>query len=55
MGKVTEEDYRIIESISNPEDVTKERVSEIEAQTKHDITEQRQWLRLLEMQVGVFT
>ena len=37
MGKVTEEDYRIIESISNPEDVTKERVSEIEAQTKHDI------------------
>ena len=37
MGRVTEEDYRIIEAISNPEDVTKERVSEIEAQTKHDI------------------
>ena len=37
MGKVTERDYKIVESISNSETVTKERVSEIEAETRHDI------------------
>ena len=37
LGRVTEEDYNIVASISNPESVTKERVSEIEAETRHDI------------------
>ena len=37
MGKVSESDYEIVESISNSETVTKERVSEIEAETRHDI------------------
>ena len=37
MGKVSESDYKIVESISNSETVTKERVSEIEAETRHDI------------------
>ena len=37
MGKVTESDYEIVAKIANPEIVTKERVSEIEAETRHDI------------------
>lgn len=37
LGRVSEEDYRCVESIANPTSVTKERVSEIEAETKHDI------------------
>ncbi len=37
LGKVTEEDYKIIERIANPEIVTSKRVKEIESETKHDI------------------
>lgn len=37
LGRVSEEDYRVIESIAVPEKTTKERVSEIEAETRHDI------------------
>ncbi|MAT48363.1 MAG: adenylosuccinate lyase [Euryarchaeota archaeon] len=37
LGKVTEEDYKIIKSISIPEIVTSKRVKEIESETKHDI------------------
>ena len=37
LGKVSESDYEIVAAIANPESVTKERVSEIEAETKHDI------------------
>ncbi len=37
LGKVSEEDYKAVESISNPNDVRKERVNEIERETKHDI------------------
>ena len=37
MGRVSEEDYAIVESIAKPSIVTKERVSEIEAETRHDI------------------
>lgn len=37
LGRVTEDDYNAVASISNPTSVTKERVSEIEAETRHDI------------------
>lgn len=37
LGRVTEDDYNAVAAISNPKDVTKERVSEIEAETRHDI------------------
>lgn len=37
LGRVTEEDYNAVAAIANPEAVTKERVSEIEAETRHDI------------------
>lgn len=37
LGRVTEEDYNAVAAIANPESVTKERVSEIEAETRHDI------------------
>lgn len=37
LGKVSKSDYEIVAAIANPESVTKERVSEIEAETKHDI------------------
>ncbi len=37
MGKVSEADYAVVEKIAKPEIVTKERVSEIEAETRHDI------------------
>lgn len=37
LGRVTEEDYQAVAAIANPDDVTKERVSEIEAETRHDI------------------
>ena len=37
LGKVSKEDYEAVAAISNSTSVTKERVSEIEAETKHDI------------------
>ena len=37
LGRVTEADYEAVAAIANPTDVTKERVSEIEAETRHDI------------------
>jgi len=37
MGRVSSEDYEIIAKIANSDIVTKERVSEIEAETRHDI------------------
>ena len=37
LGKVSKEDYEAVAAIANPNSVTKERVSEIEAETKHDI------------------
>jgi adenylosuccinate lyase len=37
LGRVTEEDYNVVAAIANPQAVTKERVSEIEAETRHDI------------------
>lgn len=37
LGRVSEEDYQAVAAIANPESVTKERVSEIEAETRHDI------------------
>ena len=37
LGRVTEDDYNVVAAIANPESVTKERVSEIEAETRHDI------------------
>lgn len=37
LGRVTESDYDAVKAISNPTSVTKERVSEIEAETRHDI------------------
>lgn len=37
MGKVSEEDYAKVAEIAVPSIVTKERVSEIEAETRHDI------------------
>ena len=37
LGRVTEDDYNAVKAISNPNSVTKERVSEIEAETRHDI------------------
>ena len=37
LGKVSRTDYDAVAAIANPESVTKERVSEIEAETKHDI------------------
>lgn len=37
LGKVSKEDYEAVAVIANPTSVTKERVSEIEAETKHDI------------------
>ena len=37
LGRVTQADYDIVASIANPTSVTKERVSEIEAETRHDI------------------
>ena len=37
LGKVSLEDYEAVAAIANPTSVTKERVAEIEAETKHDI------------------
>ena len=37
LGRVSEDDYDAVAAIANPESVTKERVSEIEAETRHDI------------------
>ena len=37
LGKVSQKDYEAVAAIANPKSVTKERVSEIEAETKHDI------------------
>ncbi|MCH1411498.1 MAG: hypothetical protein L7U48_05395, partial [Candidatus Poseidoniaceae archaeon] len=37
MGRVSAEDYAVIERIAVPAVVTKQRVSEIEAETRHDI------------------
>lgn len=37
LGKVSQQDYDAVAAIANPNAVTKERVSEIEAETKHDI------------------
>ena len=37
LGKVSKDDYEAVAAIANPESVSKERVSEIEAETKHDI------------------
>ena len=37
LGRVSKEDYETVAAISNPTSVTKERVSEIEAETRHDI------------------
>ena len=37
LGKVSEEDYKVIKQIAKPEIVTSQRVKEIEAETKHDI------------------
>ena len=37
LGRVSEEDYNAVAAIANPQSVTKERVSEIEAETRHDI------------------
>ena len=37
LGKVSKDDYDAVAAISNPDSVTKERVSEIEAETRHDI------------------
>ena len=37
LGRVSKEDYEAVAAISNPKSVTKERVSAIEAETKHDI------------------
>ena len=37
LGRVSQSDYDIVKSIANPTSVTKERVSEIEAETRHDI------------------
>lgn len=37
LGRVSEEDYNAVAAIANSESVSKERVSEIEAETRHDI------------------
>ena len=37
LGKVSKDDYEAVAAIANPDSVTKERVSEIEAETRHDI------------------
>ena len=37
LGRVSEEDYQLIAGIADPNIVTKERVNEIEAETRHDI------------------
>ena len=37
LGKVSKQDYEAVAAIANPISVSKERVSEIEAETKHDI------------------
>ena len=37
LGKVSKQDYDAVAAIANPNSVTKERVSEIEAETRHDI------------------
>ena len=37
LGKVSQADYDAIAAISNPTSVTKERVEEIENETRHDI------------------
>ena len=37
LGKVSQKDYEAVAAIANPKSVSKERVSEIEAETKHDI------------------
>ena len=37
LGKVSKNDYDAVAAIANPDSVTKERVSEIEAETRHDI------------------
>ena len=37
LGRVTEDDYNAVAAIADPDSVTKERVSEIEAETRHDI------------------
>ena len=57
LGKVSQTDYDAVAAIANPESVTKERVSEIEAETKHDIMALTKAMAEVsqEMQVGVFT
>ena len=37
LGKVSKQDYEAVAAIANPTSVSKERVSEIESETKHDI------------------
>ena len=37
LGRVSEEDHRLVAAIADPAIVTKERVNEIEAETRHDI------------------
>ena len=37
LGKVSKDDYDAVAAIANPDSVTKERVSEIEAEPRHDI------------------
>ena len=37
LGRVSDEDYAVVASISNSESVTVERVDQIESETKHDI------------------
>tara|TARA_B100000900_G_scaffold195655_1_gene165571 strand:+ start:1663 stop:3012 length:1350 start_codon:yes stop_codon:yes gene_type:complete len=37
LGRVSEEDYNAVAAIANPDAVSKDRVSEIEAETRHDI------------------
>ncbi len=37
LGRVSEEDYALVAAIADPSIVTKERVNEIEAETRHDI------------------
>ncbi len=56
MGKVSEEDYAKVAEIAVPSIVTKERVSEIEAETRHDIMAlTKLWLKQRVRLVGVFT
>ena len=56
VGRVSLEDYEKVASISNPNDVTIERVDAIEAETRHDIMALTKAMAevLQEMQVGAF-